>query len=295
MDFHRPAVLLSSSGLFHGVNMIIDGHHHIEAGHREILAYMDALGIDKTVLIGVGVSDLSVVTVRDVPVLRSDVLLRTLGVAKMRRLVRSRVLQDVLLGDPLNDRVLDAMKAEPDRFLGFVFVNPESERCLAEIERCLDAGMCGIKLALLQYPTDLSGPRMRKICEIARERQVPIFFHQGVTKEASDPRVMFEAFPEVTFIIAHAGVQYFREAVRWAQTKENVYIDTSSWMVTVRKLKILCREIGAEKIIFGTDVPVMAKDPSKGMDRIRQLQLSVSEEQLVLGGNLQRILGLSDR
>lgn len=270
--------------------MIIDGHHHIESGYSHILERMDALGIDKTVLIGVGVSDLTAVTVKNVLPIRSDILLRTIGVMKMHRLVRSRALRDVLLNDPINERVLDAIDANPERFMGFVFVNPESGNCMREIERCLDRGMCGIKLALLQYPTNLAGSHMIKICEIARDRRVPIFFHQGITKEASDPQAMFKAFPDVSFIIAHAGVQYYRAAIELAYVHKNVYINTSSWIVTVRKLRELCRRLGPQKLIFGTDVPVMANDQEDGLNKIRQLRLHPSEEALILGDNLHEIL-----
>ena len=273
--------------------MIIDGHHHIETGHSHILERMDALGIDKTVLIGVGVSDISVVTVRDSLLFQSNFLLRTVGTVKMRSFVRGKTLQNVLLENPVNDRVLDAIKAVPNRFLGFVFVNPESELCFSEIERCLDEGMCGIKLSLLQYPTNLAGRRMMKICEIASERKIPVFFHQGITKEAADPSRMINDFPDVTFIIAHAGMQYYREAIIFAKTKKNVYLDTSSWIVTQRKLKNLYRQLGAKKLVFGTDVPVMANDQSIGLNKIRNLQLSASEEELILGGNLRKILEIN--
>jgi len=270
--------------------MVIDGHHHIENEWTGILERMDALGIDKTVLVGIGVSDLSVVTVRNSFVVHSDLLLRTIGVLKMRRLVNGKKLRRVLLKDPVNDVVLRAMEARPDRFTGFAFVNPESERCISELTRCLSEGMLGIKLALLQYPTDLSGSRMKRICEIAAERRCPIFFHQGITREASDARLMIEQFPDVTFIIAHAGVQYFKEAVQMAGSYGNVYIDTSSWMVTVRKLKALHRSVGAQKLIFGSDVPVMAHDPVDALDKIRQLKLPRAEESLILGENLAAIL-----
>jgi len=191
--------------------MIIDGHCHIEAGHEHILARMDALGIDRTVLVGVGCRTLSVVTIRDSFIFRSHFLFRTLGTWRARRLVRSRALREALLDNPINERVLLALREKPDRFYGFAFVNPESDRALDEIRRCLAAGMRGIKLALLQYPADLSGPRVAAICELAAEHRVPLFFHQGLTPASSDARQMTAAFPAVSFIIAHAGVQYFGE------------------------------------------------------------------------------------
>ncbi|MBN1269684.1 MAG: amidohydrolase family protein [Kiritimatiellae bacterium] len=270
--------------------MILDGHHHIEKDWQAILARMDALGIDKTVLVGVGVRDLGVVTIKDSIVFRSKFLFKHLGSWKARRLVNSRALREALLGEPNNDRVLEAIKAEPDRFMGFVFVNPESPRALEEITRCLDAGMCGIKLALVQYPTDLAGPRMAAICEIARARRVPIFFHQGVTTASADPRKMFNDFRDVTFIVAHTGVQYFDEMIPLAKAFDNVFVDTSSFISTRAKIAHLCKALGPHKLVFGTDVPVMCGDPVEALRKITTLPASDADKEAILGGNLRGIL-----
>lgn len=45
--------------------MIIDGHLHIAEEATRIVTRVDELGIDRTVLVGVGVRDLGVVTMRD--------------------------------------------------------------------------------------------------------------------------------------------------------------------------------------------------------------------------------------
>jgi uncharacterized protein len=270
--------------------MIIDGHHHIEAGYEHILKRMDTLGIDRTVLVGVGVRNLRVVTIRNSFVFRLHFLLRTIGTWRARQLVRSRALREALLGDPVNDRVLQAIHEKPDRFYGFAFVNPESDRAQDEVRRCLAGGMCGIKLALLQYPTDLSGPRMAEICGLAEEHRVPVFFHQGLTPASSDARRMTESFPNVHFIIAHAGVQYYDEAITLAHARDNVFVDTSSYIVTVCKLRDMCRKLGAGKLIFGTDVPVMSLDQGEGLAKIRALPLSDRDRSRILGENLLEIL-----
>lgn len=270
--------------------MIIDGHRHIAGSCAPILREMDRLGIDKTVLVGIGVRDLDVVTVRDSILFQSDFLLRTLGTWKARSLVRSRRFRAALLPDPVNDRVLDAAGSHPDRFTGFAFVNPESSHAIDEIRRCLDAGMQGIKLALLQYPTDLQGPHMAAICEIAEERRVPIFVHQGLSRAASEMESLVERFPNVVFIIAHAGVQYFEAVCRLAATRANVYVDTSSYFVTSRKLERLCLSVGARKLVFGTDVPVMSGTAAEGMAKIARLAISPGDRELVMGANLAALL-----
>ena len=270
--------------------MIIDGHQHIVDDHRPILARMDALGIDRTVLVGVGVRDLGVVTIRNTPMLKSHFLFKTLGMMRARALVNSRELKESLLGDPRNDAVLRAIQSRPDRFSGFCFVNPESPHAVDEVSRCLDAGMIGIKLALVQYPTDLNGPKMAMLCEVARAKRVPVFVHQGITRESSDMSGVVKMYQDVVFIIAHTGCQCFEEVLELARTCDNVFVDTSSYIATRRKIQRMCDIAGAGKLIFGTDVPVMCKDPAEALEKIRTLKASDADKERILGGNLQDIL-----
>ena len=92
------------------------------------------------------------------------------------------------------------------------------------------------------------------------------------------------------FIIAHAGVQYFDAAIAAAHAHDHVFVDTSSYMVTKAKLRRMMRELGAEKLIFGTDVPVMCKDPREALDKIAALGLPGRARERTLGENLREIL-----
>jgi len=270
--------------------MIIDGHRHIVGDYAPILQRMDALGIAKTVLVGVGVRNLDLVTIHDSLLFRSHLLFRTLGMFKARQLVNSRAFRENLLGDPRNEDALRAVRERPDRFYGFVFINPESPHALAELRRCLAQGFRGIKLALVQYPTDLRGKNMIALCEMARESRIPVFMHLGISLASAEPEWLAEAFPDVTFIIAHAGVQRFEETIALARRLDNVYVDTSSYIATVQKLRRLCKTLGAGKLIFGSDVPVMCEDVGDALAKIDALSLPASEKDKILGGNLAEIL-----
>jgi predicted TIM-barrel fold metal-dependent hydrolase len=270
--------------------MIIDGHLHLAGSPEPILTRMDALGIDRVVLVGVGVRDLSVVTVRDSLVFHLPWLLHRVGPWRARAVVRSRRLREALMPQPDNDSVASALRAHPDRFWGFVFVNPTDPGAAAMVERRLADGFRGIKLALLQYPADLNGPEVSALCEIAQARRVPIFFHQGLTAASADPTGMVRRYPAVRFIIAHAGVQYFEQAIALARGQRNVWLDTSSYFVTPAKLRRLVRELGAHKLVFGSDYPVMALDPGAALKKIMALALPEQDRAAILGGNLRAIL-----
>lgn len=74
-----------------------------------------------------------------------------------------------------NDRMLALQREHPGRIRGYVAVNPNyTDDALAEIRRCLEAGMVGIKLAASRRADD---PLLDPICRLAAERGVPILHH----------------------------------------------------------------------------------------------------------------------
>src|SRR5207248_11652041 len=96
---------------------------------------------------------------------------------------------------------------------GYVTVNPNyPAQAQAEIVRGLGAGRVGIKLAASRRATD---PLLDPICELARERGVPVLHHvwqhrrrDWPGQEASDgPELVALAarHPQVRFILAHIG------------------------------------------------------------------------------------------
>src|SRR5437870_6775241 len=76
--------------------------------------------------------------------------------------------RDVTAG---NDALLALQRAHPDRIRGYVCVNPNyGAHARAEIVRCLDAGMIGIKLAASRRA---AGPLPPSIAAPALGRPVP--------------------------------------------------------------------------------------------------------------------------
>ena len=74
-----------------------------------------------------------------------------------------------------NDFLLALQREHPARIRGYVAVNPNyTDDALAEIRRCLDAGMIGIKLAASRRADD---PLLDPICRLAADRGVPILHH----------------------------------------------------------------------------------------------------------------------
>lgn len=270
--------------------MIIDGHRHLAGPPEKVIEEMDSLGIDKTVLVGIGVKDLSFVTVQWSFIFKSDLLSWLLGTIKGRMVTNKLIKAKQLLDVPGNDPVLAAIKKYPDRFSGFAFINAGHPDAVTEAKRCLDNGMVGLKFALVQYPAPIAGKTMHDLCDLAKEYQVPVFFHIGTSKVSYTFEKLVRDFPDVTFIIAHAGAQLFSRSIQKAKEFENIYFDLSSYYVTERKVRILIELFGCKRLLMGSDVPVMAKSPEWVMNMIRSLGLNTEDEAAILGGNMSRIL-----
>ena len=115
-------------------------------------------------------------------------------------------------------------------------------------------------------------------------------------------------FPGVHFIVPHFGAGFFQETLLLAAHCPNVFIDTSSangwtrYMPYPMDLKLVFQRtieaVGPERIIFGTD----SSHFPRGFRReileeqvaiLNALGVSKAHAQLIMGGNLSRLLQLT--
>jgi uncharacterized protein len=76
-------------------------------------------------------------------------------------------------------------------------------------------------------------------------------------------------------------------AIDVAKRYPNVYLETSS-VVFFEYLELAARELPAEKLIFGSDGPLV--DSRVELYKIRLLKLPEDQEEKVLSGNILRLL-----
>ena len=104
-------------------------------------------------------------------------------------------------------------------------------------------------------------------------------------------------FPEVQLILAHIGCSDTSDRtlqVRAIQqsTQGNVYADTSSAMsITPRLIEWAVGEVGAERVLFGTDTPLYATSMQRA--RIDLADLDDHSKRLILRDNAVALLDLS--
>ena len=213
--------------------------------------------------------------------------------AYVRRAQRAGIRKTVLFAcfhsdyAAANSEVSRIVGHRPERFLGFVFVNGQTDRgrMMKLVERfVLGHGFRGIKLH--RYDSRIS----RETCGAAREFGIPVLY--DVMGEVGCVHLLAGEYPDVDFIIPHLG----SFADDWTAQKSflpslarypNIYTDTSG----VRRFDLLVeafRQAGPEKVLFGSDGPWL--HPGVELAKVRALGLPPPAERLVLGGNLQRLL-----
>lgn len=172
------------------------------------------------------------------------------------------------------------------------------------LDKVNNHGARGIKLhpgAQWFYPNDRGlWPAYRT----AQEMKLPVIFHAGrfaSPETYSRPKnfaEVLESFPQLTLVMAHIGTGYEDEAITLAREYSNLMFDCSAIIsnttpdgdVTEERLTAIIKEIGVERVMFGSDFPWY--DPADSLERLLRLDFSEEEKQLLLAENTIRIYRL---
>ncbi|HTK06513.1 MAG TPA: amidohydrolase family protein [Ktedonobacteraceae bacterium] len=207
-----------------------------------------------------------------------------------------------------NSYVLDAMQRYPGRIYGMAVLQPTAGvRALHELERCAQAGMVGLgELMPHGQGYRLSDiPLLTPVMEIARRYQLLVLSHcsepighiypgKGDVSLA-DIVTFVSTFPDIRFIAAHwgGGLPFYTLMPEIERVATRVWYDTAATPYLYRKtiFPVAAQLVGADRILFASDYGLLRQ--RRVIEHIRQSGLSEEDIALVLGGNAQRLLGLS--
>ena len=209
-----------------------------------------------------------------------------------------------------NSYVIDAMRRYPQRLYGMAVLQPAAGvRAVRELERCSQAGMIGLgELMPHGQGYRLSDIELlMPIMEVVRQYQLLVLSHCSEPVGHSYPGkgdvsladivAFLTAFPDIRFIAAHwgGGLPFYTLMPEIQHISANVWYDTAATVYLYRQdiFPIVVSMVGAERILFASDYGLLRQQ--RIIDHIAQSGLSVSAIEMVLGGNAQRLLGLSGR
>lgn len=193
-----------------------------------------------------------------------------------------------------NRLLFDEMRRFPDRIIGYASLHSTrfGQKGLDELSRCRhDYGMQGLKIYSTPEAT-IAEPAMIPILEKCVELNFVVLAHTT----PAECEYLMAAVPECRFMMAHAGGQPFAKgdwnrAIMAAQRFPNLYLETASSTIDTNFVETAVATLGPERIIFGTDTPLL--DPWTQLSKIRDTRVTPAQRDLILGGNIARLIGLS--
>ena len=185
-------------------------------------------------------------------------------------------------GGPGNDATAAFVGCHPDRFIGFAYVSPTMPGTIRpELERAIDGlGMPAIKIYPPYTPYPLDDPAWDPVYGFADERGLAVIGRAAAR------------FPDAFFVAAHTGniEPYRTQAIAAARANANYYLETCSTYRQPGVVERIVAEAGAERVLFGSDTPLM--DPRPQLGKIVTADIDAAAKRLILGGNARRLLGL---
>lgn len=200
--------------------------------------------------------------------------------------------------ESINNFIHDTCLEHPNSLIGFGTIHPDMENPLDEIERCLQMGLCGIKIHPDVQRFYMDDPAMFPIYDAIQGR-VPILIHCGDYRyDFSHPRRLahiLDEFPRLEVVGAHFGGWSLWDLAMEYLLQRRCWLDTSSsfaFLGRVRTREII-RAYGADRIVFGDDFPMW--DHQDEIDQLLSLELSAEEYDLIFHQNAKRILRISEK
>jgi predicted TIM-barrel fold metal-dependent hydrolase len=210
---------------------------------------------------------------------------RQLADAWAHELDRHGVAKAALIASVPGDgeSVIATVQRHPERFYGYMMVNPAAPTAVAQVEAALASGHVH---ALCFFPAmhrySIQDDRVAALLELLAARPKTVaFVHCGVLSvgvrkalglpspfdmKFSNPidlHAVALRFSQLRFVVPHFGAGYLREALMLCDLCPNVYLDTSSsnsWMryeeahVDLRTVfRRALDVVGPQRLLFGTD------------------------------------------
>ena len=181
----------------------------------------------------------------------------------------------------------------PDSLAGLVYLSPEHPKAsLDELARhVVDGPFVGAKLWIAARAADR---RVDVLAERLAELDIPLLQHawykvvDGTPDESTpaDVAELARRHPGLTIQMAHLGGAGKRGVADIAPYP-NVVVDTSGGDPVLGEVEYAVAELGVERVVFGSDVPI--RDPATALAKVLGAELTEEQRTLVLRGNAARL------
>jgi predicted TIM-barrel fold metal-dependent hydrolase len=199
------------------------------------------------------------------------------------------------LSDPErgNREMAEVVRKHPGRFYAYRTVNPNyPEKVKEEVARFDgEEGFAGFKFHPSGHSYPITGPAYVPALEFANERKLLLLTHTWGHSEYDGPSMVekvAKAYPQITFLMGHSGYGEWDASLRVAKENANIYLELTAASRVGGIITRMVREVGAKKVVFGTDLPWF--DPHFGIGSVCFSRITEEDRHDILHRNAERML-----
>jgi len=194
-----------------------------------------------------------------------------------------------------NAEVEQVLKRYPDRFLGYVTVNPNPiGQALQQLEKYSHfhhPPLIKMHPTCHHYPAN--GPNYLPVWDYANQTQAVVLVHTWDSDSQCGPLLfgpIARAFPHARILLGHAGVTWrgYEQALEVAEKHPNLLLDIAGSHSHRTIIEHCVGKIGAERVLFGSDLPFLEAAMSLG--RVLTARISYADKEFILRTNFLRLI-----
>jgi hypothetical protein len=192
-----------------------------------------------------------------------------------------------------NDYTHRATQGHPE-LIPFAHINASHHNAANELERCLGTlRFRGMKLNPQVHGYRTNHPKiMDPLMELCAPAGAPVVAHTLADNCFTMPYNLMDLadrHPRVNIVMLHAATQWgFYDALEASRTRPNLFVGTTNLPTALLAEGV--NRIGAERFVFEADAPYL--DYVIEIANVRAALKKDKDQELVLGGNMARLLGL---
>ncbi|MDR5700845.1 amidohydrolase family protein [Agromyces aerolatus] len=204
-----------------------------------------------------------------------------------------------------NGLMLDVVEEHPERFAGFVLINPRYPGDMVDVlETCFRhpavRGIGEVHPTSYSHDYPVTGPNYVPAWEFAEQRRLPVLIHAGPTSELdrcrpADLGKVAAAHPGMNVLIGHAGGydswDMLEEAIDTARRHDNVFLELCAMGRYPGIVEYIVDRLDDEKVVFGTDAPF--HDWTAEIAHVAFARLPDSSKERIFGGTMQSLMNES--
>ena len=272
--------------------MIIDAHAHACGIFLNTGSIIETLGknsVDKVVLVPGELGSARNYSLPDIASKFPNTdIIRYLNIPTKMVILITGIAKQIGEG---NAYVHSLVKQLPERIIQFYWVLLSQPGVLDELERhYAEYGFKGIKFHQCWEYFKVDSEPFHNVDEWAGSKGLPIFVHLFSWRQATRLASYIKSHSKTKFIIAHLfGLERYIKA---GINSDNIFFEISTpQVVSVPRLKKAIHHFGVEKVLLGSDTPYGKNNVELNIKKIRKLDISDEEKDMILGNNMKKLLG----